>query len=208
MSSPRTRVYVVDDDSLLRDALVRLLAQAHCQARTFDSGSAFLRAYPNLPAGCILMDLKMPGMTGLELQGRLVEAGCRWPVIVLTGHGDDINAERAIAAGAIAFLEKPARRLELYGAIVKAEAYLTGATDVIPDPELAYRASQMTRRERDTLTGVLEKKINKEIAAELGITESSVKSYRHNVMRKMGAKTTAELVMLALRAGFRLNSRR
>ncbi|HEV7137449.1 MAG TPA: response regulator [Steroidobacteraceae bacterium] len=208
MSSPRTRIYIVDDDSLLRDALVRLLAQAQCQARTFDSGGAFLRAYPNLPAGCIIMDLKMPGMSGLELQRRLLDAGCRWPVIVLTGHGDDTHAERAIAAGAIAFLEKPARRWELYGAIVKAEAYLAGATDAIPDPELAYRAAQLTRRERDTLSGVLEKKINKEIAAELGITESSVKSYRHNVMRKMGAKTTAELVMLALRAGFRVNSRR
>lgn len=208
MSSPRTRVYVVDDDSLLRDAVVELLAEVRCQVRTFASGAAFLREYPNLPAGCIIMDLKMPGMSGLELQRRLLDAGCRWPVIVLTGHGDDTHAERAIAAGAIAFLEKPPRGLELYGAIVKAEAYLAGATDVIPDPELAHRAAKLTRRERDALSGVLENKFNKEIAAELGISESSVKSYRHNAMRKMGAKTTAELVMLAIRAGFRASPRR
>lgn len=208
MSSPRTRVYVVDDDSLLRDALVELLAEARYQAQTFASGAAFLHDYPKLPAGCIIMDLKMPGMGGLELQRRLLDVGCRWPVIVLTGHGDDTNAERAIGAGAIAFLEKPPRGLELYGAIFRAEAYLAGATDVIPDPELAHRVAKLTRRERDALSGVLENKFNKEIAAELGISESSVKSYRHNAMRKMGAKTTAELVMLAIRAGFRARSRR
>ena len=110
MESARTRVYAVDDDSLLRKSIVRLLKQVERQALAFDSATAFLLAYPSLQPGCIVMDLTMPGMNGLELQQRLIEKGCRWPVIVLTGHGDNDNVERAMAAGALAFLEKPLRR--------------------------------------------------------------------------------------------------
>lgn len=200
--SNATPVYVVDDDPLLRDSLVRLLEQAGYRARTFASGAAFLRTYATVPPGCIVMDLVMPGMDGFELQHRLVSAGCRWPVIVLTGQGGHADALRAMAAGAVAFLEKPVRSVELYAAVVRAEAHLTGTADAIPDPALAQRVKQLTPRERDVLAGVLDKKTNKEIAAELGITESSVKGYRRNAIHKMGAKNTAELVMLALRAGF------
>lgn len=198
-----TRVYIVDDDLLLRRYLVRLLEQAEYQVRTFESADTFSRAYPSLPSGCIVTDLIMPGMNGLDLQRWLIATGCRWPMIVLTGHGDPDNAAHAITAGALAFLEKPVRRVELYAAMLKAEAYLAGATDIIPDPELAHRIAQLTPRERDALAGVMEKKSNKEIAAELGISESSVKSYRRQAKRKIGARNTAELVMLALRSGFR-----
>lgn len=207
MESARTRVYVVDDDPLLRKSIARLLEQAERQALTFDSAKAFLFAYPSLEPGCILMDLTMPGMNGLELQQRLIETGCRWPVIVLTGHADDDNVVRAMTAGAMAFLEKPVRRAELYGAILKAEAYLAGGADVFPDPELAHWVSQLTRRETDVLSGVMAKKGNKEIAAELGIRETSVKGYRRKAMKKIGAKNTAELVMLTLRAGFSVKPR-
>lgn len=207
MESARTRVYVVDDDSLLRKSIVRLLEQAERQARAFASAKAFLLAYPSLQPGCIVMDLTMPGMNGLELQQRLIETGCRWPVIVLTGHGENDNVVRAMAAGALAFLEKPVRQAELYGAILKAEAYFAGSTDAFPDPELAYRISQLTRRETDALSGVMEKKGNKEIAAELGIRETTVKGYRRKAMKKIGAKNTAELVMLTLRAGFKVKPR-
>ncbi len=202
MENTPTRVYVVDDDLLLQSNLVRLLEQAKFQTRTFDSGEAFLREYPRLAPGCIVMDLMMPGMDGLQLQRRLVSSGCRWPVIVLTGHGDDANAARAVSAGAVAFLEKPVRQVELCAAIMKAEAYLSGAAVVFPDPQLAHRISQLTRRETEALSGVLEKKSSKEIAAELGIAETTVKGYRRLAMKKIGAKNTAELVMLALRGGF------
>lgn len=207
MSSALTRVYVVDDDVLLRNHLARLLEQAEYEARTFDSGDAFSRAYPQLPPGCIVTDLIMPGMNGLELQRWLIAAGCRWPMIVLTGHGDPVSAAHAVSAGAVAFLEKPVRQVELYAAVLKAEAYLGGATEAIPDPELAHRAAQLTPREQDALTGVMDKKSNKEIAAELGISESSVKGYRRQAKRKLGARNTAELVMLALRAGFMVRRR-
>lgn len=202
MDSAPTRVYVVDDDSLLRNSLARLLEQAECQPQTFDSGAAFLVAYPDLSPGCIIMDLMMPDMTGLELQRRLVGAGCRWPMIVLTGHGDHANVSRAVTGGAIAFLEKPVRQVELYAVILRAEGYLAGAAEVFPDPELAQRLAQLSPRESQVLTGVLEKKISKEIAAELGLSESTVKGYRRKAMSKLGAKNTAELVMLALRGGF------
>lgn len=196
------RVYVVDDDSHLRANLVQLLEQAGYAAPAFASGKAFLAAYPKLPPGCIIMDLVMQGMNGLELQRRLLTEGCKWPVIVLTGHGDRAKAQRAMESGAVAFLEKPVRRTELLAALIRGESHLIGATDAIPDPELAHRAARLTRRERDVLGGVLTSMINKEIAAELGITESSVKGYRRHAMKKLGARTPAELVMLALRAGF------
>jgi two-component system, LuxR family, response regulator FixJ len=202
MSRPSTRVYVVDDDPLLRAGLVQLLEQSGYTAPTFASGEAFLSAYPKLPPGCIIVDIVMRGMTGLELQRRLLAAGCRWPVIVLTGHADRANAERAVEAGAASFLEKPVRRVELLAAILKGEGHLLGAREAIPDPELVRRVACLTPRERDVLRGVLEAKINKEMAAEFGISESAVKSYRRKAMKKLRARTPAELVMLALRAGF------
>jgi FixJ family two-component response regulator len=149
-------VYVVDDDSLLRAGLVRLLEQAGYLAPTFASGAPFLNAYPKLLPGCIIMDIVMQGMSGLELQRRLITIGCTWPVIVLTGHGDRDSVERAIEAGAVAFLEKPVRRIELFAAVLRGESYLIGSGDAIPDPELAQRMARLTGRERDVLGGVLD----------------------------------------------------
>ncbi|HEY7889441.1 MAG TPA: response regulator [Steroidobacteraceae bacterium] len=202
MSGPPTRVYVVDDDPLLRAAVEQLLEQSGYTAPTFGSAEAFLSARPKLPPGCIIVDIVMGGMNGLDLQRRLLALGCRWPVIILTGRADRANAERAVAAGAVSFLEKPVRRVELLAAILKGEGYLLGAREATPDPELIRRVAFLTPRERHVLRGVLEAKINKEMAAEFGITESAVKSYRRNAMKKLGARTPAELVMLALRAGF------
>lgn len=202
MSRTPTRVYVVDDDPLLRAAIVQLLEQSGYTAPTFASGEAFLRALPKLPPGCIIVDLVMRGMSGFGMQRRLLACGCRWPVIVLTGHADRANAERAVQAGAVSFLEKPVRLVELVAAILKGEAYLLGAREAIPDPELIRRVGLLTPREQEILRGILHGKINKEMAAEFGITESAVKGYRLKAMKKLRARTPAELVMLALRAGF------
>jgi FixJ family two-component response regulator len=202
MSHTPTRVYVVDDDLQLSAVLVPLLEQAGYAAQTFASGDAFLRDYPNLLPGCIILDIALGGMTGLELQRRLISAGCAWPVIVLTGHPDREVAERAVEVGAIAFLTKPVRHIELVAALLKAQALLSGAASSTPDPEIKRRLARLTPRERSVLRGILDALINKEIAAEFGISESTVKGYRKKVMDKLGARTPAELVMLAIRGGF------
>ncbi len=202
MSHTLTRVYVVDDQPQLRASLVRLLAQSGYPARTFANAAAFLRAYPGLAPGCIILDVFMRGIDGLELQRRLIVAGCTWPVIVITGSAEVSIGQRAVEAGAVAFLQKPVRRLELLAALIKGESDLLGAAEPIRDPEVARRAVRLSPRERDVLQGILDFMINKEIAARFGISESAVKGYRRTVRKKLGARTPAELVMLAIRAGF------
>ena len=201
MSSSPARIYVVDDDPHLRDGLAHWLTQAGYQVQGFDSGNAFLHARAQLPAGCIIVDMLMPGMTGLDLHQRLVAAGCRWPVIVLTGHAKQPDVARAMEAGIVAFLEKPVREVELLAAVMKGHAHLLGRIEMIPDPDLAHRVASLTLRERQVLGLVLEKKLNKQIAGTLGIAETTVKGYRRAVMRKLGAKKATELVVLAIRAG-------
>ena len=201
MSSSPARIYIVDDDPQLRESLAHWLEHAGYQAQGFDSGSAFLNAHPQLPAGCIIVDMLMPGMTGLDLHQRLIAAGCRWPVIVLTGHANRPDVARAMEAGIIAFLEKPVREVELLAAVMKGQAHLLGRIEMIPDPDLAHRVASLTLRERQVLGLVLEKKLNKQIAGTLGIAETTVKGYRRAVMRKLGARKATELVVLAIRAG-------
>lgn len=204
MSRTQVRVYVVDDDSRLRAGLVRLLEQLGYVVLTFPSGDDFVLAYPELSPGCVILDVVVRDAGGADLQRRLISVGCRWPVIVLTGHGDEAIAQRAMEAGAVAFLTEPVRRVEMVAALVRAEQYLLGAADPIPDPEVLRRMALLTAREDAVLRGVLDGKMNKEMAAQFGITVSAVKSYRSLVMKKLGARTPAELVTLAYRAGFRL----
>ncbi len=202
MTLPRIRTYVVDDDPLLRDGIAGLLAAAGYEAQAFASGKDFLAAHPRLPPGCIIIDMVMQGMTGLELQRRLIAAGCRWPVIVLTGHSNRAVAARAVEAGAISFLEKPVREIELLASLQKGQAFLLGRAHLHPEPELVKRLASFSRRERQVLECLAEKMLSKQIAAALGIMETTVKGYRKTAMRKMGARNTTELLLLALRAGF------
>lgn len=202
VSCTQTRVYVVDDDSQLREDLQKLVERAGYAAATFDSGDTFLTDYPNLPPGCIVLDVAMKGMSGLDLQRKLVQGGCRWPFIILTGHADPQTAGRAVGLGVVAFLTKPVRNIELLAAILKGEAQLFGVADPVPQPEVVRRAARLTRREREVLRGLLEGLISKEMAAQLGISASTVNSYRLKLMRKLGANTPAELAMLAIRAGY------
>jgi len=201
MSSPPARVYVVDDDPHLRDGITQWLTEAGFQARAFPSGDSLLQAYPQLPPGCIVVDMVMPSMSGLELQRRLVIAGCRWPIIMLTGHASRPVVTRAMEAGVVAFLEKPVREAELLAAVLRGQAHLLGNAEMVPDPDLMQRMARLTTRERQVLGYVLQKKLNKQIAAILGIGETTVKGYRRALMRKLGAHNTTELVVLAIRAG-------
>jgi FixJ family two-component response regulator len=201
MSDPPARVYIVDDDLPLRDGMARWLAGVGYRVRTFPSGESLLAEYPQLLPGCIIADMLMPSMSGLELQRRLLTAGCRWPVIMLTGHASRPVVARAMEAGIIAFLEKPVREVELLGALIRGQAHLLGKAEIVPDPEIVQRLARLTGRERQVLGFVLQKKLNKQIAAVLGIGETTVKGYRRALMKKLGAHNTTELVVLAVRAG-------
>jgi len=143
----------------------------------------------------------MGGLGGLELQRRLIGAGCRWPVIVLAARDDGPVAGHAIENGAVAFLLKPVRRGELLAALQRGEQYLCGALDAVPDLEVLHRISALTPREREVLLGILDGRFNKEIAAARGVSESAVKSCRGKLRKKLKVRTVAELVLLAVRAG-------
>lgn len=201
MSGPSARVYVVDDDEQLRQGMSQWLADGGYQTRIFPSGQSLLEAYRTLAPGCIIADMAMPAMTGIELHRHLVMAGCHWPVIILTGHASRAMVTRAMEAGVIAFLEKPVREVELLAAIMRGHAQLAGKTQIVPDPDLVRRVARLTGRERQVLGYVLQKKLNKQIAAILGIGETTVKGYRRALMKKVGAHNTTELVVFAIRAG-------
>lgn len=201
MSSAPARVYLVDDDPDLRDGVTRLLQDAGYQLQSFPSGAAILAAYPQLSPGCIVVDMMMPNMTGLDLHRRLLSVGCRWPFIMLTGHANRNTVTRAMEAGIVAFLEKPVREVELLAAVMRGHAHLSGQAEMIPDPELIRRLNRLTGRERQVLDYFLQNKLNKQIAAILGIGETTVKGYRRAFMKKLGTHNNTELVVLAMRAG-------
>jgi FixJ family two-component response regulator len=200
MSGP-PNVYVVDDDQGLRDGIAHWLQQVGYQARAFPSGEAVLAAYPQLSPGCLVVDMMMPDMNGVELRRRLVAAGCRWPFILLTGHASRPVIDEAIEAGVLAFLEKPVREVELLAAVMRGQAHLSGKAEMIPDPDIVARISRLTNRERQVLNYLMDNKLNKQIGAILGIGETTVKGYRRAVAKKLGAHNTMELVMFALRSG-------
>lgn len=201
MSNPSANVYVVDDDDQQRDGVTQLLQSAGYLGRGFASGKAMLAAYPQLAAGCIVVDMFMPDMSGLELQRRLIAAGCRWPIILLTGRATRSVAASAMQSGIIAFLEKPVREAELLAAVMKGQIQLLGKGEMTPDPELLQRLARLTGREREVLGYVLQNKLGKQIAAILGIGETTVKGYRRALMKKLGTHNITGLVVLAIRAG-------
>jgi two-component system response regulator DctR len=201
MSGPPARIYVVDDDADQRSGIEKCLSEAGYEPRGFSSGRALLREFPNLVPGCVIVDMVMPKMTGLELQRRLLNLGCRWPVIMLTGHASGPGVVRAMESGIIAYLEKPVRPIELLAAVIRGQSQLAGYTETIPDPKIVQRLNKLTKREREVLDYILKKKLNKQIGAMLGIGETTVKGYRRAAMKKLGAHNTLELVVLAIRAG-------
>ena len=200
-------VYVVDDDLDFAEGLDHLFRASGVQPQSFNAGQTFLDAYPKLRPGCLFVDLAMPGMSGLALLKELRAAGCRWPVIILTGHGSTLNAAEAIQAGAFAFLEKPPREIEVLAMARKAQAYLSAAPQLMYDEEIAQRIQRLSRREREVFDGVLQGLLNKQIAAQLGISESTVKSARRTLLDRMRAETSLELIAMALRAGVTIKTR-
>ena len=204
MSLSTGTLYIIDDDPQARAALARLLRAAGYQTRSFASAREFLaaRAHEENSAGVLILDLAMPGMNGLELQQALSRAGCRRPIIFLSGQGDIPKSVRAMKDGAVNFLTKPVDARELFAAVE--EALLIDAaerTASVVRHGVVERIATLTPRERQVLGQLVSGKINKQIAAALGTAEKTVKVHRSRVMRKMHAGSIVELVKLASLAG-------
>jgi FixJ family two-component response regulator len=191
-------IHVVDDDPSFRTAVTRLLRAAKYEVRGYASASEFLASGPCAEPGCILLDLRMPGVGGLDLQQSLAQMEERLPVIFLTGHGDIPASVRAMKAGAVDFLTKPVRREALLGAVQNAlavDAKGRAARAVLR--ELRARYESLTPREREVLAHVLGGKLNKQIAFDLGTAERTIKAHRAAIMEKLRIQSVAELVRLA-----------
>jgi two-component system response regulator FixJ len=198
------KVYVIDDDAAMRDSLDFLLDSAGFSVRLFDSAQVFLSELPQLEAGCVVTDIRMPGMDGMELLRQLNGAsGVRkLPIIVMTGHGDVPLAVEAMKLGALDFLEKPFEDDRLIGMIQTALAGSeSGSKSEAVSADMAARVASLTQRERQVMQGLVTGQSNKAIAREYDISPRTVEVYRANVMTKMQAGNLSELVRFAIRAG-------
>jgi two-component system response regulator FixJ len=194
-------VHVVDDDASVRDSLSMLLESAGFAVRSYDSAVAFLHAASDRTAGCVLTDVQMPELNGLELQRRMGELGIRLPVIVMTGHGDVPIAVEALKAGALDFLEKPFEEAHLLEAVTSAIAVSQRERDeAAAVADIAARIATLTPREREVLDRLVAGQPNKTIAYDLGSSPRTVEVHRARVMEKMAARSLAELVRMTIAA--------
>lgn len=198
MSDPECIVFVVDDDPLVRDSVADLLAAAGFAAQTYGSATEFIQAKRPDASACLILDIELPDLSGLDLQADLAKSGIEVPIIFLTGHGDIPKTVRAMKAGAVEFLTKPFRMEELVDAVRQA---------LVRDGDLRKQRSEtlvlrerlgtLTPRERQVLALVVAGRLNKQIAGELGTTELTIKVHRGRVMHKMNAASLADLVRMA-----------
>ena len=196
---PSPAVYVVDDDEGVRSSLALLLKSMGQTALTFASAAEFLEAHDPDQPGCVLLDVRMPGMSGLELQDELNRRGAVLPVIFITGHGDVPMAVEAMQHGAYDFLQKPFRDDDLVERIRRALAHDRDLrAQVGQKQQIRDRLERLTPRERQVLRLVAEGRANKVMAAELGVSQRTVEIHRAHVMRKMGASSLAQLVRMML----------
>jgi len=197
-----TVVYLVDDDASVRKSLSRLISEAGYKVQAYASAREFLAREPAKGPSCVVLDVRMPGVTGLDLQKTLTSAVHELPIIFITGHGDISMSVKAMKAGAVDFLTKPFAARDLLDAIQRAVAKDTRDLDTeARDDEILARVKLLTPRERQVFALVVTGMLNKQIAAELGIGEKTVKVHRARVMEKMRAGSVAALVRLADAAG-------
>lgn len=200
--SGKQTVFVVDDDDAVRDSLAMLLRSVGLQVEAFDSGIAFLERYRPDFTGCIVLDIRMPKMSGLEVQQRLRESGSRLPVIFITGHGDIPMAVQAIKEGAADFIQKPFRDQDLLDRIHSALAEDTRLRSADSQRSgLAACYASLTEREREVMGMVVAGKANKVIALDLNLSQRTVEIHRARVMEKMEARSLADLVKMAIDLG-------
>jgi len=199
---PEPTVFVVDDDPSVRRALRRLIESVELNVETFAAADEFLDGYDPARPGCLVLDVRMPGVSGLDLQETLASREVLLPVIFITGYGDVPTTVRAMKGGAVDFIEKPFNEQVLLDAIHRAiEQDARLRRERAERAEILSRVARLTPREREVLTRVVAGKMNKQIAAELGTSEKTIKVHRARVMSKMQAESLAELVVLAQIAG-------
>lgn len=199
MGSAQPIVFVVDDDSAVRESLQWLLESVGLEAHTFASADAFLAAIGSEQPGCAIVDVRLPGISGLELQDRLKQSAIALPVIIITGHGDVPVAIRAMKAGACDFLEKPFSDQVLLERVRDALKLDAQRREAVRAAEaLAARRERLTPRESQVMDLVVQGRLNKQIASELGLSPKTVEVHRSHVMDKMEAPTLAALVRMAV----------
>jgi RNA polymerase sigma factor (sigma-70 family) len=202
MTSATPVIHVVDDDTSFRTAIGRLLRTSGYEVALYESAHLLLKKLPSMEPGCILLDVRMPDLSGPELQARLVELGNALPIIFLTGHGDIPMGVRAIKTGAEDFLSKPVPKNTLLEAIKRALVrYEEGRERRERFNALRALVAAFTPREREVFALVVRGKLNKQIAFELGTSERTIKAHRHNIMQKLQVHSLAEAVSIAERLG-------
>jgi two-component system, LuxR family, response regulator FixJ len=200
--SSKVKVYVIDDDEAMRDSLNFLLDSAGLEVTLFETAQHFLDALPGLDFGCVVSDVRMPGVDGIELLKRMKAGQSKFPILIMTGHGDVPLAVEAMKLGAIDFLEKPFEDDRLTGMIEAAirQAEPAAKDDAVTQ-DIAARIATLSPRERQVMEGLIAGLSNKLIARDYDISPRTIEVYRANVMTKMQAGSLSELVRLAMRAG-------
>jgi two-component system, LuxR family, response regulator FixJ len=202
MPSEKATVHVIDDDEALRESLAFLLRTARIEVQTYASASAFLDELPEMRGSCVITDVRMPGMSGIDLLRRLQELKIGVPVIVITGHGDVPVAVEAMKIGAMDFLEKPFDDEVLLASVHSALNRVDGDSKRHAErTEIESKLATLSNRERDVLGGLVAGRANKQIAYDLGISPRTVEIYRANLMNKMQAGSLSDLVRMALIVG-------
>jgi two-component system response regulator FixJ len=201
MTSEQRVVHLVDDDASVRRSVGFMLKTSGHEVQTYDSGAELLKNIAQLERGCILLDIRMPGMDGLEVQQALQERGVGLPVIIMTGHGDVALAVKAMKAGAVDFIEKPFEKIALFSSLDEgfrrlSQKEVTGERR--KDAEVKLQA--LTPRERDVLDGLAQGLPNKTIAYDLGISPRTVEIHRANLMTKLGVRSLSEALRIAFAA--------
>ncbi len=192
-------VFIVDDDSAVLDSIGLLMKSVGLEAKLFESAQSFLDSYSTEQSGCLVLDVRMPGISGLDLQAKLIELGCILPIIFITGHGDIPMAVKAMQDGAVDFLQKPFRDQELLDRVQNAiEEDSKNRSQHFEKHNIEQRLAALTEREHQVLDMIIAGKANKLIAADLGLSQRTIEIHRAHILEKMQTRSLAHLVRMIM----------